>query len=368
MAELERQASATETPESTIEIPTEVTRRSITSSALTSLLPIAAASGIVQPNYNTPKISFYSPSGRLIQPEGSSSPETPGSDWGTPTASTSYYNRTNTLTANTTLSSAACFPPARPSLFPMTTPPTTTAQLPAHLRYHHNYRQPEKSQINSCESLIMSGPAVKGCDGVIRANIPAPISAVRHSPHKRNKSSPQHKRHRSTKSLVRDLRGDANFYKSRLIHKAVQSCSSAAEQSKQRSRATLVKNHTLRIDPAYPFARASKPHNRTTHALGRSREKPAQLPSTPAALKVNKDTEFLGPLAGHALRICFCQPYDGAGRETAEAPCMRKQPSSTRIRGTKAVVGESEVEPAARVVKPVPRKEKATRRVKDAAV
>jgi len=46
---------------------------------------------------------------------------------------------------------------------------------------------------------------------------------------------------------------------------------------------------------------------------------------------------------------------------------MRKQPSSTKIKGTNAVVGEPEVEPAARVIKPVQRRETATRRVKNVA-
>jgi hypothetical protein len=144
---------------------------------------------------------------------------------------------------------------------------------------------------------------------------------------------------------------------------AVQSCSNAADQGKQRSRTTLQKKHTLHIDPAYPFARASKPHNRATRA-GKT---PQTLIGTPAVKLSNKETDVLGPLTGHALRICFCQPFDGAGYQTADAPCMRKQPSSSKVGGTKGVVDEPETEPVARVVRPVPRKEKATRRVKSGA-
>jgi hypothetical protein len=48
------------------------------------------------------------------------------------------------------------------------------------------------------------------------------------------------------------------------------------------------------------------PHNRTSEAAGTKR-RPA---------KNKRDVGLLGPLAGHILRICFCQPYDGAGKPT----------------------------------------------------
>jgi hypothetical protein len=48
---------------------------SVTSPALTSLLPIAAASGIVRSDYKRRVISYYSPSGRQIQRECSTTPD-----------------------------------------------------------------------------------------------------------------------------------------------------------------------------------------------------------------------------------------------------------------------------------------------------
>jgi hypothetical protein len=52
-----------------------VARYSVTSPALTSLLPIAAASGIVRSDYTKPTLCYYSPSGRQIQRDCSSTPD-----------------------------------------------------------------------------------------------------------------------------------------------------------------------------------------------------------------------------------------------------------------------------------------------------
>jgi hypothetical protein len=51
------------------------TRYSVTSPALTSLLPIAAASGIVRSDYTKPTLCYYSPSGRQIERDCSSTPD-----------------------------------------------------------------------------------------------------------------------------------------------------------------------------------------------------------------------------------------------------------------------------------------------------
>jgi len=320
MAELERQASLSESPGSKPAAATENTRRSITSSALTSLLPIATASGIVQPNYNTPKISFYSPSGRLIQSEGSSSPETSALQYrGSPTVKTSNYNRTNRLTAQNTLTATACLPPARPTLLPMTTPPISSAPLPVHLRHHHNYRHPERSQIESCESLLEQTPAVKGCGGIVRTSSFTLRSGTRHSPHKNNKPSPQHKRHRSTKSIVHELKGDVSFYKSRYIALAAQSCGPTPKSKKTCKK--LHKRHTVTNEKTAK-RNASKPQDLYKHAAtsGQSSQTTQHV-----------DNSILGPLAGHALRICFCQPYDGAGKPThADASCTTQHSDTTQ--------------------------------------
>jgi hypothetical protein len=300
MAELERQASVSESPVSKHRTPTEPTCRSITSSALTSLLPVAAASGIVRANYNTPKISFYSPSGNLIQPEGSSSSEYSTSGTDLPGRTTLYYNNSQKTSARKTLSSTACLPPARPTLVPLTTLPTNTAPMPAHLKHHHNYRHRERSQMGSCyESFIEPAPSEQGCGGAIRSDSLTLRSRTRNSPHKANKSSSQHK---SIRALVQDLKSDASFYKSRYIALAALSCSPS-----KNSRKTVGKRNTLhkRQVPA-----SARPQHYSTRAATAEQKDRAS----------NRDTKteksVLGPLAGHALRICFCQPYDGAGERT----------------------------------------------------
>ena len=288
MAELERQASPSEPPESVKgPSPSHAPSRSMTSSALTSLLPIAAASGIVRPNYKTPKISFYSPSGNLIQPESSSPHGTSPSDHGgSPTFNSSYYNR-----QNVNAGSSAGSLPIRP-LVPMTTPPTHKTPLPTHLRHQHNYRQPELSQISSFESSVTPKGPVKGCDGVVRENSLTPRSGV-FFPHGKDKV------HRSLKLAVHDLKAEAKFYKARFITLAA-AHSFAPSMSKGK---TLQKRH---IHSYNTYAR--KPH---VHDGDHPRSSYRQ--------------DVLGPLAAHALRVCFCQPYDGAGvptRATAAGACM----------------------------------------------
>jgi hypothetical protein len=329
MAELERQASISESPE---EPPvTEATRRSITSSALTSLLPIATASGIVQPNFDTPKISFYSPSGRLIQPEGSSSPETGAAHCSSPTVKVSIRNRPGRHSARQTLTAPACLPPARPNLLPMTTLPTSTAPLPLHLRHHHNYRHPERSQIESCESLLDNTVSVKGCDGVIRTSSFTLRSGTRRSPLKKKNPDAQQNGHQSTKSLLHDIRGEVSFYKSRYIALAAQSCG-PTHKSTCKKGATLHKRRTR--EP-----RTSKPHSSTS-------DKNTRMQRT-------FEKSVLGPLVGHALRVCFCQPYDGAG--TPGPSCTTQHESGAAKKEASRVI-ENEV-----IARPVVGKENATR-------
>ncbi|KNG44802.1 hypothetical protein TW65_08328 [Stemphylium lycopersici] len=257
MAELERQASTSESLEIKQVQSTEPPRRSITSSALTTLLPIAAASGIVRPNYETPKISFFSPSGNLIQPEGSStSGTTSASEFsGSPTMNTPNY--TKATPAAYSVFSATCLPPPRPLLRPMVTPPTSSAPLPANLQCHHNYRRPEQSKIDSSiestESFIVPARAVKGCDGIVRTNARPTYAQMRPS-------------------------------------------AEEAEQSDALQRTSYM----------------SRPHQRKSEAINTAGKKRIHIHRA----RRRPNTGFLGPLAGHVLRICFCQPYDGAGEST----------------------------------------------------
>ena len=319
MEELERQASFSESPEfAKTSAPSHAPCRSITSSALSSLLPIAAASGIVRPNYNTPKTSFYSPSGNLIQPESSSPQATSPSEYGSsPTITTSYYNRQNANAA-----SSAGSLPIRPSLVPMTTPPMHKTPFPPHLRHHHNCRQPEMSQIGSCEPPVTLNGPVKGCDGVVRENSLTPRSGI-FCPHGNDRA------HRSIKLMMHDLRAEAKFYTARFLALAAAQCF-APSIPKGR---TLQKRHVHNYNT---YAR--KPHTSEMVARkGRYRE------------------EVVGSLAAHALRVCFCQPYDGAGkrtRATAAGACMAggASPANGKSKGDEdAKDGEGSL-PNARVV------------------
>lgn len=345
MAELERQASISESPVSKHRSPTEPTRRSITSSALTSLLPVAAALGIVRANYDTPKISFYSPSGNLIQPEGSSSPENINSTTGSPVVTTSYYNELKGTSARKALSATACLPPSRPTLVPLTTLPTNIAPLPTHLRHHHNYRHPEQSQLGSYESIIESTPSVQGCGGVVRTHSYTLRSGTRNSLHRTNKSRPQH---RSTRSLVHDLRSDVSFYKSRYIALAARSCSPSKKTKRTVStRNTLHKRQVASKGPA-----SARPHHYSTRAA------PAKQKDRAPNCETKTEKSALGPLAGHALRICFCQPYDGAGEPTNATTCTRQHTGTHKKENDLQLEDEG-------VARPVPRptqRETTTRR------
>jgi hypothetical protein len=314
MAELERQASCADSPKLKQAIRTATAHRSITSSALASLLPIAEASGIVQANYNTPKISFYSPSGNLIQPEKDSSPEPSVSFASLPKATTPYHNSSKQCSAHKTLSVVARLPLVRPALVPMTTPPTAIASLPVDLRHHHNYWRPELSQISSCESLIDTA-TITGCGGIVRTHSFTIRSGTRHSPHKRKKTESPQSHHRSIRSIVHDLRSDAGYYKSRYIALAAQGCGLSLKSKKPRNTITRMAIATTTNKVPSSTQDTSQTRRCSARATGASEEK--------------IDKVVLGPLAGHALRICFCQPYDGAGKSTRLSDSCMGQIRST---------------------------------------
>jgi hypothetical protein len=337
MAELERQASCADSPKSKQAIGTNATHRSFTSSALSSLLPIAEASGIVQANYNTPKISFYSPSGNLIQPEEDSSPEFTVSTTSLPKATTPYHNSSKRSSAHKTLSAVARLPSVRPALVSMTTPPTATASLPVDLRHHHNYRRPELSQISSCESLFDT-TTITGCGGIVRTHSFTMCSGTRQSPHKRKKTKSPQRQHRSTKSIVHDLRSDAGYYKSRYIALAAQGCGPPLESKKPRNTITKKAKATTTNKVPSSTQDTSKTRRCSARAAGASEEK--------------IDKVVLGPLAGHALRICFCQPYDGAGKSSRLGDSCMGQACST-VHGAHGKEVEQHAEVEERVARPV---------------
>lgn len=310
MAELERLASTSDSSKDDQTGEMDTTRRSITSSALTSLLPIAAASGIVQPNYNTPKISFYSPSGNLIQPEASSSPDAYSPPSIPSTAGTSH-RRSSKKNPTSRPYGTAYLPPSRPHLVPMTTPPTTVAPLPYHIRHHHNYQHIERSIISSCESLIDPSPSIKGCGGIVRTPDLTPRSGIIETSPRRIRYDAQQNQRQSLRSHLHDLHSDAGFYKSRYIALAAQAIGpSSQKKSKKNYPKPLHKRHMTSKRPAAP---------KHCMTVARKRSSPEQ-----------KRKSAVGPLAGHALRICFCQPYDGAGNRTrADTSCTRRHADGT---------------------------------------
>ncbi|KAF2678307.1 hypothetical protein K458DRAFT_423250 [Lentithecium fluviatile CBS 122367] len=248
--------------------------RSITSSALSALLPIAAAEGIVRTSSKTPQISFYSPSGNLIQAESTSPPSadtscSSSSFQGTPTTPTSFYDNTQVSAAYDALAAAVGLPPVRPAAVPMTTPPQSCAPLPEHLRHHHNYQHPERSQITTqltdrSIATINPGPKVKGCGGVIRPNSLLPRSGIPGSP---TPAKPGASYRRSMSCFFNSEANRPRFH---------------PLSSRPKSR----KGRTLKKRP---------PHQRSESGIGRA--------------------------AGQAMRVCFCQPYDGAGQRTVVPGC-----------------------------------------------
>jgi hypothetical protein len=318
MIELERQASYSGSPESVNSIgSTRPLSRSITSSALTSLLPIAAASGIVWPNYDTPKISFYSPSGNLIQPESSSPPGSSPSEYGgSRTVTTSHYNRHKVH-----VTGSAGSLPIRLPLAPMTTPPIHKTPLPLHLRHHHNYHQPELSQISSDRTSVTTGKLVKGCDGVVRENSLTPRSGILSPPR-------EGRIQRSTKLAIRDLRMEARFYKSRFLDLA------AAHSF----RPSLPKGKMLQTQRIHDYNTYAK----TPHTVKSQTQKSGHK------------EDVLVPLSAHALRVCFCRPYDSAGtstRATTAGACMTGSLSSDgKLDADRDAKDEEHLLPNARVV------------------
>ncbi|KAF2642692.1 hypothetical protein P280DRAFT_271782 [Massarina eburnea CBS 473.64] len=271
--------------------------RSMTSSALSALLPIAAAEGIVRPNYKTPQLSFFSPSGNLIQTENAAPPPTSPAHSplnthypGTPTISTSYYNNTESP-AYDALSAAIGLPPARPAPVPMTTPPQSSAPLPYHLRHHHNYQHPELSQITSeadsesyPQSIIRPGSAIKGCGGVIRRASLTPRSGTPFA-----KPSSKQKLDKSERSMSCMTLGEASKSRFNIL-------SSWPSPSLKGKGNTLKKRERNEM----PCSQ----HHPRTHRRGES-------------------GVSVGSAAGHAMRVLFCQPYDGAGTSSADTGCGR---------------------------------------------
>lgn len=301
MAELERQASLPESPEVTTVSESHSPCRLITSSALTTLLPLAAASGIVQLSYTTPQIAFLSPSGNLIQLESSSSPRTGVSrNYASPTLLPAQLSVPAKVGLEA-VSERVCLQPVRPALMPISKgSPNSLILLPPYLRRHHSYRHTQKSQIDSTESFIVPASAVKGCDGIVKSPSFTPRSGLLHEP----LQAPtlfNRKRHRTAKSFARDLKFETRFFKARLTTTTSMPCKSS-QGSKKHTTKSLAS-----IYPRYKYGCFSLP--RFSRAAMESAGGGSD--STDKESRRQSVKGQLAPLTGHALRICFCQPFDG---------------------------------------------------------
>ncbi|OAL53963.1 hypothetical protein IQ07DRAFT_596932 [Pyrenochaeta sp. DS3sAY3a] len=251
--------------------------RSMNSSALTALLPIAAASGIVRSNYSTPKISFYSPSGNLIQPEDCSPPRRSMSDFiENPTLVSSNCNEETQFATHNQERARPCRTTQ--------TPPTTSAALPSQYRYQQQLHKRHHNDLYG--STIVSASKVRGCGGLVR-NENSPLQRPR-SMKGTDDIGSQHDNiyliRGMTREVKRKILGCASFF-------------STSQQQKQRHLSTSIHSRTS----------ASASASDLTHFSNDHKESGAGEQTS----QVGKHGH-LGPLIGQTLRRCFCQPSDGA--------------------------------------------------------
>lgn len=279
------------------------TVRSITSSALPLLLPIAAASGIVQPS-NATAMSFYSPTGNLIQAQ-------PCGDAASPQGLTHAY-----------YVNALCFaggePSARPAALPLPTPPQSSVPLPSHLKQksqqHHCHT---RSQIVPTlgESNRLSSP--RGCDGIMRENsgltprsgLRRPDSSSSLRKHRRRASScwPATSFSSSSASAAHAHAHAAGNARSRLA--------ACTPPLRRFSTHRVSKNNWRKEKDAATVTACKMPGNCKPRTIQDADEKtPASRPASGPA------SAGLGPLAGWTLRVCFCQPGDGETEPDVIAP------------------------------------------------
>lgn len=238
--------------------------RTITSSALPVLLPLAASSGIVKPNYAVPHLSFYSPSGNLIQTE------------------TPEYSSSNTIyhqSARLPFSEPSF--KSRPANVCSTTPPHSSIPLPAHLRQQRKNQQHHENMPSRIFPQLRAKSSVKGRGGVIKHNSRAPRSGV------------------LLASLGTKFRSNKpsnptfNWSYSSSIHNGRLQCHTVALCT-SRSKKTNSK---------------AKESPRTLNAATR----PGPMPARHRHSEAHGGKAEIGPFAAWALRICFCQPWHGAG-------------------------------------------------------
>ncbi|KAL6712196.1 hypothetical protein ACN47E_000073 [Coniothyrium glycines] len=302
MTELERQASLPDSPGSQTSPIADGLSRSITSSALTALLPIAVASGIVQPYYSIPQITFHSPSGNFIQLQESIAV---GNDLHHSLNRSCINAHTGYLKTSQTdqivQPDFEGLPAVRPALWPPIVPSMSSTPVPPNIRRRQDVQHTERLQMSSAEPLLVLAPQVKGCGGIIRSPSLNPSSG-RIRQNTKSISSPSRFRYKSVRSVAYNIRYKVAHYKGHIAHKVTASCTSS------RKRSTFGKQHA---------ANGARPttFNETMHGISTVDKR---APASQKKTRSNDmgDNSSRGTHVGDALRSCFCQPYDDTGRSS----------------------------------------------------
>ncbi|KAF2744052.1 hypothetical protein M011DRAFT_528603 [Sporormia fimetaria CBS 119925] len=263
------------TSRASLALPIDARPRSVTSSALPVLLPLALATGIVQQDPAAPHLSVYSPTGRLIQ--AAPSPH--------PAPASSMRRRV----------SRASEPMARPAVLPLSTPPQSTVAVPKYVRLtrasgHHHTR-----------SRIVPRSSLSGSEGSSDRTAHMDKLSLRNTPLRDSVMS------LCSRNPLNDAQMSSAGPKFRWS--AVASCTflptrllCSPKINHLRSGDNKRKSHKPEA-PAQPADRK------------RSDLDTGTLDSAQAARKRSR-TGF-APLAAHTLRICFCQPWDGVAGDSA---------------------------------------------------
>ncbi|CAI6323498.1 unnamed protein product [Periconia digitata] len=234
---------------------------SITSVALSALLPIAAAEGIVRANLQTPRISFHSPSGNLILEENitTSLPRR----W----IHSKSYQRNYSLSrlgipgrsrAWNALATAATDDYLQaPTPMPIATPSQMIASLPHHLRCENNENRAQLPRDPDVETAMQSAftrtrinSKLANCGDVIVGTGPDDHCRI---------------------GTTRDIEN----HESSVL---------------PRSRSEASRSRSLKFPIWHTTQKGRTPQKRRPPKRAGS---------------------GLGLVAGHLMRVCFCQPYDG---------------------------------------------------------
>lgn len=225
-----------------------ILQKTITSSALPVLLPLAVASGIVKTNHTTPFLSFCSPSGNLIQTAEAS----------TSSASSVSYYREELLSSVPVTEIAV-----RPFIAPYSTPLHSTVPLPDHLKQ----KQEENRRINSQTiPRIITPSNLNGCDGMIRKGSFTLRTGMRPT---------------STSTTTRSTTSNRKYFETNYPLPTVARSRFQTEQS------------------CVSFPSKGR-HSSEQEHKAKSGIRNHEVPKTHAS--------ELGPLAAWTLRVCFCQP------------------------------------------------------------